>query len=141
MAPLGHSALFYLAAAVADFFIPSERMSQHKIQSEGGGKRLVIELEPVPKFLSRLVLRWATKACVVSFKLETDESILIEKARQSLENYQHQLVIGNLLSTRQTEVIFVTKEEIRKVKQTGPGQIESQIVPLVIATHTETVDS
>lgn len=116
-------------------------MSQHKIQSEGGGKRLVIELEPVPKFLSRLVLRWATKACVVSFKLETDESILIEKARQSLENYQHQLVIGNLLSTRQTEVIFVTKEEIRKVKQTGPGQIESQIVPLVIATHTETVDS
>lgn len=93
--PLGPSGLLYLAAAVSDFFVPSDRMAEHKIQStdaadamrekaqgtdtgvsgskedrraaNGGGtedeafdnfdsfpevprsKRLVIDLDPVPK--------------------------------------------------------------------------------------------
>lgn len=33
MKPLGPNALFYLAAAVSDFFIPRDRMVEHKIQS------------------------------------------------------------------------------------------------------------
>ncbi|KAI5302110.1 hypothetical protein KEM56_001026, partial [Ascosphaera pollenicola] len=33
MRPLGPNALFYLAAAVSDFFIPRSRMAEHKIQS------------------------------------------------------------------------------------------------------------
>ncbi|KAL2367533.1 hypothetical protein RJZ57_008111, partial [Blastomyces gilchristii] len=33
MRPLGANALFYLAAAVSDFFIPRDRMVEHKIQS------------------------------------------------------------------------------------------------------------
>ncbi|KAK1656078.1 DNA/pantothenate metabolism flavoprotein [Colletotrichum phormii] len=158
--PLGPSALLYLAAAVSDFFLPQDRMAEHKIQStnatdsfSGAGagagsatatttakpagtstsngnsntsnaedeeafdnfdstkvaksKSLVIDLDPVPKFLQNLVDGWAPQGMVVSFKLETDPAILVHKAKYSLDRYQHHLVIGNLLSTRKWEVVFV----------------------------------
>lgn len=34
--PTGSSAMFYLAAAVSDFYIPPSEMSEHKIQSMDG---------------------------------------------------------------------------------------------------------
>lgn len=118
MRPLKGRALFYLAAAVSDFFIPRERMEEHKIQSresdgdkKGVGKQLIINLDPVPKFLSSLVQSWAPKgSMIVSFKLETDPSLLVTKAEQSLEKYQHDLVIGNMLTTRKWEVVFISKD-------------------------------
>ena len=67
--PLGASALFYLAAAVSDFQIPPSRMSEHKIQSEGGGSTLTIVMDPVPKFLRHLVEKWAPTATIISFKV------------------------------------------------------------------------
>lgn len=136
MRPLGTSGLLYLAAAVSDFFVPPERMVEHKIQSTNAmdsqadvkketeeeetfdnfdsspavprSKRLVIDLDPVPKFLKNLVDGWAPEGMIVSFKLETDPAILVHKAQYSLNRYQHHLVIGNLLSTRKWEVVFVT---------------------------------
>lgn len=120
MNPLGSRALFYLAAAVSDFFIPRDRMAEHKIQSsevakqknEGSkSKRLVVDLDPVPKFLHRLVDGWAPdNSMIVSFKLETDPSLLVQKAQTALRSYSHHLVIGNLLSTRKWEVVFVTPD-------------------------------
>jgi phosphopantothenate-cysteine ligase len=126
MKPLGPQALFYLAAAVSDFFVPKDRLTEHKIQSSdpkdneldveprangqvssSKGKKLVIDLDPVPKFLKRLVDGWAPDAMIVSFKLETDPALLISKAQTALERYSHHLVIGNLLATRSYEVVFV----------------------------------
>ncbi len=118
MRPLGPRALFYLAAAVSDFFLPSDRMAEHKIQSSAinpvgangastQGKKLMVDLDPVPKFLKSLVDGWAPEGMIVSFKLETDSSILVSKAQQALDKYSHHLVIGNLLSTRKWEVVFV----------------------------------
>lgn len=134
MKPLGSSALFYLAAAVSDFFVPQDRMVEHKIQSgenfnkadskkngsnvqpaahmEGGS--LIIDLDPVPKFLKQLVDGWAPAAMIVSFKLETDPSILTQKAEYALTKYAHHLVIGNLLATRKWEVVFVSAAEGEK---------------------------
>lgn len=122
MKPLGPSALFYLAAAVSDFFLPRDRISEHKIQSSeisqpainGAstlGKKLQIDLDPVPKFLKSLVDGWAPEGMIVSFKLETDALILVSKAQQALQRYSHHLVIGNLLSTRKWEVVFVAPGE------------------------------
>lgn len=120
--PLGSRALFYLAAAVSDFFIPRDRMEEHKIQSSaiengkksGEGKQLMIELDPVPKFLTSLVHTWAPRgSIIVSFKLETDPNLLVSKAEQALHKYGHDLVIGNLLTTRKWEVVFVTAGEER----------------------------
>ncbi|KAJ5116308.1 DNA/pantothenate metabolism flavoprotein C-terminal [Penicillium angulare] len=138
MRPLGSNALFYLAAAVSDFFIPRSRMAEHKIQSQEipahlqgdtvddseeiytgeneiqppkNQKKLVVNLDPVPKFLHRLVDGWAPDgSMVVSFKLETDPSLLVYKARTALQRYSHHLVIGNLLSTRKWEVVFITPD-------------------------------
>jgi phosphopantothenate-cysteine ligase len=134
MRPLGPRAMFYLAAAVSDFFVPRDRMVEHKIQSNDEfsqsapnadgtvlppaarteGRKLVIDLEPVPKFLKQLVDGWAPDGIIVSFKLETDPSILVKKARYALDKYAHHLVIGNLLSTRKWEVVFVSKLEGEK---------------------------
>lgn len=128
MKPLGSHGMFYLAAAVSDFFIPKDRMVEHKIQSkeefyESGqssdtgapkpaahmhDKKLVVDLDPVPKFLKRLVDGWAPQGMIISFKLETDPSILTTKAQYALKKYAHHLVIGNLLLTRKWEVVFVS---------------------------------
>jgi phosphopantothenate-cysteine ligase len=133
MRPLGPKAMFYLAAAVSDFFVPRDRMVEHKIQSNEefsqthpamdnaaapaartDGRKLVIDLEPVPKFLKQLVDGWAPDGMIVSFKLETDSSILVKKAQYSLNKYSHTLVIGNLLLTRKWEVVFVSQMEGEK---------------------------
>ena len=125
MRPLGPAGLFYLAAAVSDFFLPEDRLEEHKIQSSepnptsenselsrvaSRSKSLVIDLEPVPKFLKTLVDGWAPQGMIVSFKLETDPSILVSKAQKSLDRYSHHLVIGNLLSTRKYEVVFISHD-------------------------------
>lgn len=143
---LESKALFYLAAAVSDFFLPQSRMPQHKIQSQSSGGKLIVDLEQVPKFLSRLVDNWAPSAMIISFKLETDNSILIQKARTALERYSHQLVIGNLLQTRKKEVVFVTPdgeeswiklsdEEVEK-----EVEIESIIIPKVKEFHLDWIN-
>lgn len=142
MSRLNSSALFYLAAAVSDFFLPLSRMPQHKIQSQPTGT-LVIDLEQVPKFLRRLVDSWAPSAMIVSFKLETDSLILLQKSMTALSRYQHQLVIGNLLQTRKWEVVLVTPDgatewvRMSKEQQQAGTEIESLIVPAVVARHEE----
>ncbi|KAG9228592.1 DNA/pantothenate metabolism flavoprotein [Amylocarpus encephaloides] len=165
MRPLGPDGLLYLAAAVSDFFVPPERMVEHKIQSTNAtetqavpeqttkeqneeetfdnfdssptvprSKRLIVDLDPVPKFLKNLVDGWAPEGMIVSFKLETDPEILVRKAQYSLDRYQHHLVIGNLLSTRKWEVVFVAPNQSdtwirvprRRKKMTSSG-IENMV--------------
>ena len=86
-------------------------------------KQLLINLDPVPKFLKNLVDDWSPECMIVSYKLETDPGILIEKALYALKRYQHDLVIGNLLTTRKWEVVFVSpgKEEPMWIRQPGYG--------------------
>ncbi|KAK5663202.1 hypothetical protein OQA88_6620 [Cercophora sp. LCS_1] len=197
MRPLGRLGLLYLAAAVSDFFVPPDRMSEHKIQSTDAAdsvaakkaaqeeeetfdnfdssprvprsKRLVVDLDPVPKFLKNLVEGWSPEGMIVSFKLETDPKILVHKARYSLDRYQHHLVIGNLLSTRKWEVVFVAPgsadrwirvpkagavtvatEEVEKDEPLDPRtlpegepetEIESLIIPAIKALHTKYVEA
>lgn len=159
MRPLGDMAMFYLAAAVSDFFVPPSRMVEHKIQSGetpqsalagkkdgeaakvvvsdeegnekevvkaamGVGQKLVIDLDPVPKFLKKLVEAWAPDAMIISFKLETDPSLLLYKCRQSLDRYSHHLVIGNLLSTRKNEVVFVDHQGEQWIRLPHKGESE-----------------
>ncbi|KAI8847430.1 DNA/pantothenate metabolism flavoprotein [Chytridium lagenaria] len=140
MAQLKEDAMFYLAAAVSDFFIPQSRMTEHKIQSGDGDLQLT--LDQVPKVIAPLVKEWAPNAFVVSFKLETDPSILIEKARKSLSRYGHQIVIGNILSSRKYTVKFITTSEDQTITLTEDQvkhdvEIESIIIPELIRRHTE----
>ncbi|RKP06457.1 DNA/pantothenate metabolism flavo protein [Thamnocephalis sphaerospora] len=138
MSVLHENALYYLAAAVSDFFIPAKKMVEHKIQSGGGG--LTLRMDQVPKFLKPLVKEWTPHGYVVSFKLETDTTLLIPKARQALESYGHQLVIGNMLNTRKWHVMLVekdTEDEITLSKEElAQGvEIESRIVEDLARRH------
>ncbi|KAG7168267.1 DNA / pantothenate metabolism flavoprotein-containing protein [Homarus americanus] len=131
-------ALLYLAAAVSDFYIPQDKMAEHKIQSGAGP--LTVTLHLVPKMLSPLVSVWGPELFVVSFKLETDEKKLIEKATGSLRKYKHDLVIGNLLQTRREEVTFVTEKEssllrLMEHQKAEKTEIEKLIVEEVVTRH------
>jgi phosphopantothenate-cysteine ligase len=76
--------MYYLAAAVSDFFVPRKRLvsivlnpvldvltsiwqSEHKIQSRKGS--LIIEMDQVPKILKPLVSEWTSEGFFVSFKV------------------------------------------------------------------------
>lgn len=68
--------------------------------------------------------------------------MLLSKCRQSLDRYSHHLVIGNLLSTRKREVVFVDREGLEWIRTPEPKEgeeveIESLIVPAVIRKHQE----
>ncbi|PWN42062.1 DFP-domain-containing protein [Ceraceosorus guamensis] len=145
MQTLGRRGMYYLAAAVSDFFVPEQKTPQHKIQSGKGS--LVIEMDQVPKVLRPMVQDWAPEGYVVSFKLETDPKLLIPKARGALERYGHQLVIGNDLTRRKEEVVFVELEkeerwlrlsEMREALRGGLGgevEIEEAIVKELCHRH------
>ncbi|KAI9281831.1 DNA/pantothenate metabolism flavoprotein [Sporodiniella umbellata] len=144
LARLQGKAMYYLAAAVSDFFIPSQKMVEHKIQSAGGG--LTLTLDQVPKFLKPLVSNWAAKGLIVSFKLETDVDLLVPKARQALTRYGHQVVIGNMLTTRKKTVTLITKESEKVLSLTDNElenelEIESLIIPELVQIHQHWVES
>jgi hypothetical protein len=90
--------MFYLAAAISDFYIPWGNVPTHKLQSRDGP--LDLKLQQVPKCLGALRSEWAPEAFHVSFKLETDEQLLLNKSKQSICNYGVHCVIANELSTR-----------------------------------------
>lgn len=128
LAPVGRSALLYLAAAVSDFYLPESQLAEHKIQSDEG--TLTLRLEPVPKVIQPLVKQWCPDATIVSFKLETDETVLLAKARKALAKYQHQAVIANLLTERRQRVTIVRDGEEDLVITANPEEeeIEEKIV-------------
>uniref|UniRef100_A0A914P9Z3 DNA/pantothenate metabolism flavoprotein C-terminal domain-containing protein n=1 Tax=Panagrolaimus davidi TaxID=227884 RepID=A0A914P9Z3_9BILA len=99
----------YLAAAVSDFYIDAERLPEHKIQSADGG--LNLKLTIAPKVLRRIVKDFVPEAFVVSFKLETDPSVLVEKSKKAIKEYGHQIVIANMLKTRKRRVTFIRANE------------------------------
>ncbi|KAL0978692.1 hypothetical protein UPYG_G00173970 [Umbra pygmaea] len=138
LSPIGSQAMFYLAAAVSDFYIPASDMPEHKIQSSSGP--LHISMKMVPKMLTPLVKDWAPQAFVISFKLETDASILLDRARRALDIYRHQAVVGNVLDTRRGYVVVVTPdtqvELVLTDEEAGRGvEIEDRIVSNLAAAH------
>ncbi|KAG6462312.1 phosphopantothenate--cysteine ligase-like [Manduca sexta] len=140
LANLGPRAVLYLAAAVSDFYVPKDCVPTHKIQSESGPP--IIQLHLVPKMLAPLVNLWVPTAYVVSFKLETDENLLVPKARAALEKYKHKMVVGNMLQTRHHRVIMVTPDATQEIiltrEEVHAGvDIESSIVLEIVRAHAE----
>ena len=58
----------YLAAAVSDFYLPLEEMSEHKIQSRDY-KTLDLSLMPAPKKLGDIKSTWNPATFCISFKV------------------------------------------------------------------------
>ena len=147
-------AMFYLAAAVSDYYVPKSKRSKHKIQSQGGG--LTLELAPVPKVMGLLRSTWAPDAFVCSFKLETDKEILRTKAERAVQKYNCHMVIGNLLHSRHTQVSVLAPSSVDgkpadvkdwpthdlvKPRNSESDALESMIVETVVQAHFEYISS
>uniref|UniRef100_A0A7R9VCG3 DNA/pantothenate metabolism flavoprotein C-terminal domain-containing protein n=1 Tax=Chlamydomonas euryale TaxID=1486919 RepID=A0A7R9VCG3_9CHLO len=111
--------LFYLAAAVSDFYVPWSQLGEHKLQSDAGVPQL--RLSRVPKLLGALVREWAPGCATVSFKLETDQALLLDKAAGALARYGVHAVVANLLHTRKDEVYVVTAAPAKGAGGTNAG--------------------
>ena len=128
--------LIYLIAAVSDFYVPLDLRPTHKLRSDGG--QLLLSLASTPKCIYSLKNLWTRKAIVVSFKLETDESIMLDRAEDSLRSNGVDLVIGNILSTRYNTVTllgrgFIEEKESRSkhlMKIVLSGNEEASGVPI-----------
>ena len=82
---------------MSDFYLPADALAEHKIQSRDI-ETLDLSLLPVPKKLGA-IKTLNPEAIAISYKLETDESILESKAVMSLKKYSMDMVIANLLSS------------------------------------------
>ncbi|OVA16482.1 DNA/pantothenate metabolism flavoprotein [Macleaya cordata] len=146
MKSLGSHGMFYLAAAVSDFYVPWESMVEHKIQSASGP--LDMRLAQVPKMLSMLRKEWDPMAFCISFKnvdfpfvtqqLETDSNILLKKADMALRKYKMHMVVANELLTRNEEVIVVTSTGrviVHRDKNEADADVEKPIIKLVAERH------
>lgn len=133
---IGLNGILYLAAAVSDFYIPRDEMPEHKIQSSNGPLNLQLQL--VPKMLAPLVRRWCSRPFVISFKLETDSRLLLDKAAKALKKYDHHVVIANLLDTRKREVWLVERKgglEHIVVPEGSGREIEEDIIKRLSILH------
>lgn len=134
---LGHRGMFYLAAAVSDFYVPWESMAKHKIESAGGP--LNMQLNQVPKMLFILRKNWAPAAFCVSFKLETDPNILLQKAEMALKKYGMNVVVANELANYKDVVVMVTSNGGRTTvsRRSKAEDLEAQLTDLLVKMHSE----
>lgn len=127
--------LIYACAAVSDYFIPTDELTEHKIPS--GQNELLIRLKPVPKLLGSVKNSYAPQAFLVSFKLETDEQILETKCLQSADKYHQDIIIGNILHTRTNQVrIFErSQQQWTIVNRFENREIEHDIIEYLADKH------
>ena len=72
---------------------------------------------------------------MITFKLETDPSLLEGKSRNALSAYKHDCVIANVLTTRKHTVTLVTPSSMDVVELGQDAVIESKLVVAVAAMH------
>ena len=104
---------------------------------------MVVKLARVPKFLPAVKNFWCQKALVVGFKLETDEKLLLKKAKNSLDRSGHDVVVANLLQTRYKEVKMVFQDgsvETLEISEEVKN-IETVIVDCLKQYHTRHMTS
>ena len=98
--------------------------------------------------LKPLVKHWTSHGTkTVSFKLETDPNLLLDKAKKALETYGHAMVVANLLNDRKRTVKIVQSNPSKDGEATvvditlSPEDIESgleieeRIVDYVVKNH------
>ncbi|KAK7855034.1 phosphopantothenate--cysteine ligase 1 [Quercus suber] len=127
---LGAHAMFYLAAAVSDFYVPWKSMAEHKIQSASGP--LDMRLVQVPKMLSVLRKDWAPMAFCISFK-----------ADMALKKYKMHMVVANELLTRKDEVVVVTSNEkilVHRDKTEVGDVVENPLIRVIVERHSAYVE-
>lgn len=94
---------------------------------------MTITLYPVPKVIPTLRKEWCPNAFVISFKLETDSSILRQKATMAMERNGVHLVIGNELKTRYEKVFILSRSKTSTIINESSNE--------TLASNSESVSS
>ena len=111
-----------LAAAVSDFTCTAE---PGKIDSSVALSQ--IKLEPVVKVITKVTRTWAPNVTTISFKLETDESLIVRKAAKYFDQGVG-AVIGNELHSRRHKVYFITQDQSQPIEASNNEEIEQLLV-------------
>jgi phosphopantothenate-cysteine ligase len=110
--------------------------AKHKIESASGP--LNMQLNQVPKMLFILRKQWAPSAFCVSFKLETDPDILLQKAEAALRKYGMNVVVANELANYKDVVVMVTSNGRTTVRRPSKeDDVEEQLIDLLVEMHSE----
>ena len=82
---------------------------------------------------------WAPSAFVVSFKLETEEALLVPKAAAALRTYGVHAVVANELNSRAERVLIVSLNgqdvAVQEVLRPADADIESSLVKGIVEQH------
>jgi phosphopantothenate-cysteine ligase len=97
---------------------------------------ITLKLYHVPKKLGDLKSRWAPKAFVVSFKLETDPDLVVRKAKSSIDKYHMDVVIANNLASRR-DIVQVVSSNSDVVEDIQRPESASLIEPLIVKSIIE----
>jgi phosphopantothenate---cysteine ligase (ATP) len=128
--------LVLLSAAVSDFYLPKCHLSEHKLSSSSG--LLNLSLRPVPRLLAFLKSK-CPLASFVSFKLETDENLLIHNARLAMIHVGHNLVVGNVLEQRHKKIYIVREHDFHVLTNNSPSEsldaLELQLANVLMDYH------
>lgn len=128
--------LILLSAAVSDFYLPRCYLSEHKLSSSSG--LLNLSLRPVPKLLAFLKSK-CLHASFVSFKLETNEGLLIHNARLAMTRVGHHLVVGNVLEQRHQKIYIIRKNDFHILESHSPFEsldtLELQLANILMDYH------
>lgn len=103
-----------------------------------------MKLEPVPKLIYHIVNIWAPSSFVVSFKLETDPSLLLPKSLAALQHYSHQVVVANLLKDRKRHVQVIQRSgESKSLEVEDPcnQEIEELLVMELMELHKKWINT
>ncbi|KAH7647372.1 hypothetical protein FG379_003039 [Cryptosporidium bovis] len=136
--------IFYLSAAVSDFYIPEDLLSTNKITIPPNSITndqislklpcINIELYLVPKFVANI--REKCPNCfIVSFKLETDENELLIKSFEYLERYKPNIICANLLQSKRNKIIMITNETKIEIISNNTEPIEKSLVLNIVENY------
>jgi phosphopantothenate-cysteine ligase len=130
---LGRNALFYVAAAVSDFYLPWEEFATHKRSADGD---FMLRLRRVPKCLDILHSKWAPEAFLVGFKLETQKEMLLERAQQLMQRSGAHVVVANTLHERHEGVWMVQRHGTERLENANAErELDETIVARMVTLH------
>ena len=134
LSPLGSKSMIFLSAAVSDFIVAPEHLETNKIQTNSKG--LTLHLDPAKKEIYKIKEEWATKAFLVTFKLETDKNLLFTKAKNAIKKTKSDYVVANLLQTRYDTVYLIGENEETTINKVSEF-IEKDLVNAITKKHEE----
>lgn len=90
---------------------------------------------PVKKEIHRIKDEWSPKSFLITFKLETDEEILIKKSLKSIERAKSDFVVANLLQTRYDRVLIINNEKTYELFRKNEYYIEEKLINKIVELH------